>query len=254
MAKSVVSALVGLAISDGYIKSVDQSIREFLPEIKDTRVDSVKLRDLLQMTSGLDFKENMLNPFGKLPKLYYGRRMENFIPGIKYGYAPSTKFKYLNINTQLLAFILERATKMSLTDYMNAKIWSKIGSSDKAIWVLDKKEGSERAYCCLNASSLDFAKIGRLYMHNGVWEGERIIDKSWIEESTKLDTSRGSRWNNQYCWWKIKKGSSEFFAAGMYGQYIYINPDKNIIIVRFGEKWGKGIYWQRIFHELSLVN
>ena len=100
----------------------------------------------------------------------------------------------------------------------------------------------EKTFCCINARARDFAKIGRLYLNHGNWNGKQIVSEKWVKESTKIDTIDGSTWFYQYSWW-IPTKNGDFMAVGLLGQYIYVNPSKNLIIVRLGKKEGEIDWW-----------
>ena len=141
MAKSYTSALMGAAIADGAIKSIEEPITNYLTELKSKKgFDKVKIKHLLQMTSGIKSSESYYNPLGQAAKLYYGRNLRRYLSRLKTDYAPGTKFAYRSVNTQLLGLIVERATKKNVTDYMNEKIWSHLGAEYEATWSIDKKE------------------------------------------------------------------------------------------------------------------
>lgn len=245
MAKSVTSMLVGCAIDEGLITSIDDPITKYVPEIKDKRLEKVTVKHLLQMTSGIDFSESYVNPFGGAASLYYGRNLRKLMYGLKPKLEPGEQFEYISCNPQLLGLMLTNVLKdKTLTEYLQEKIWTPLGMEYDASWSLDKeKDGLEKTYCCLNARARDFAKLGRLYLNKGNWEGKQIVPEDWVAESTKLDTSNGSAWYYQYQWW-IPSQDGAFMAEGILGQFIYVNPNKNLIIVRLGKKHGKVNWWE----------
>lgn len=244
MAKSVTSALIGCAIEDKLIQSVDEPITNYIPEMKKNGFDKVTIKHLLQMTSGLKYNEGYYNPFGDVPSFYYGRHLEKKCTKLKLRYEPGTKFEYISGNTQLLGLILQRALKTkTISDYLNEKIWKPLNMEFDASWSLDKKKnGLEKTFCCINARARDFAKFGRLYLNKGNWNGQQLIPKKWVEESTKVDTTNGSAAYYQYQWW-IPSYKGDFMAIGILGQYIYVNPAKKLIIVRLGKKDGNRSWW-----------
>jgi CubicO group peptidase (beta-lactamase class C family) len=249
MAKSYTSALIGAALSDGFIKSVEEPITNYLIELKGRKgFDKISIRHLLQMTSGIKSSESYYNPLGQAAKLYYGRNLRGYLSRLKIDYAPATKFAYRSVNTQLLGLIVERATKKSVTDYMNEKIWSHLGAEYEASWSIDKKNnGLEKTFCCINAKARDFAKFGRLFLHDGQWNGQQLLSKQWITESTTSTQKEGAVGYYGYQWWISQKG---FYADGLHGQFIYVNRAKNLIIVRLGKSEGK-MPWPTLFDQLS---
>lgn len=243
MAKSVISMLIGCAIEDGLIKSTDEPITNYIPELKENGFENVSIESVLQMTSGIEFNESYTNPFGDAATFYYGRNLPKAIFKLELESPPGKRFDYDSGNTQILGLILDRVLgEKSISSYLEEKIWQPIGMEYPASWSLDKKGGLEKAFCCLNARAIDFAKLGRLYAQKGNWNGKQLIPTEWVEKSTRVDTSNGSPWYYQYQWWlTTKKG--DFMAQGILGQYIYVYPEKNLIIVRLGKDEGKTSWW-----------
>ena len=239
MAKSVLSMLVGCAIEEGRIHSVEDPVTRYLPELQPNGFDKVTVRDLLQMTSGIDFNESYVNPFGQAASFYYGTNLHKEIKKLRLKEPPGTEFDYVSGDSQLLGFVLSRALgDQSISDYFEEKIWKHIGTEFDATWSLDRKDGMEKTFCCVNARAIDYAKLGRLYLNGGNWNGRQLVPATWVEESTRVDTANGSAWFYQYQWWlPTRKG--DFEAQGILGQYIYVNPDKDLIIVRLGKNNGK---------------
>jgi CubicO group peptidase (beta-lactamase class C family) len=253
MAKSITSLLIGIAIEDGLIQSVEEPITNYIPELKANGFDKVSIEHLLQMTSGLDYNEGYYNPFGDVATFYYGRNLRKAITKMELETAPGVNFDYVSGSTQLLGLILERALKdKSITSYLQEKLWTPLEMEYDASWSIDKKkDGLEKTFCCLNARAVDFAKIGRLMLNKGNYKGQQLVPEEWIVQSTKVDTTNGSASYYQYQWW-LPSTEGDFMAQGILGQYIYVNPEKNIIIIRLGKKTGK-IGWGSIFNSLSKV-
>jgi CubicO group peptidase (beta-lactamase class C family) len=250
MAKSVTSMLIGCAIQDGLISSVEDPITKYLPMMKDQKMSKVKIKHLLQMTSGIDFKESYINPFGQAAKFYYGRQLERYCEKLKCKDEPGTKFNYVSGDTQLLGMILQQVLKeKSITQYFDEKIWSKLGMEFSGSWSTDKKDGIEKTFCCINARARDFAKLGRLYLKKGEWQGQQLVPRSWVEVSTKVDEQEGSVWFYQYQWW-IPNKTGAFMAEGILGQFVYVDPNKEMIIVRLGKNDGNADWWG-IFNALA---
>lgn len=251
VAKSFTSALIGCAIADGYIKSELEPITNYIPELKEEGFDKVSIRHVLQMTSGLKFNESYYNPFGDAATFYYGRNLRKSIAKMKMEEEPGKDFEYQSGNTQLLGLILERALKTkTVTQYLQEKIWTPLQMETPASWSIDKKkDGLEKTFCCINATAIDFAKFGRLYLNNGNWNGQQLVPSKWVEESTKLDTSEASVPNYQYQWWLPRPGK-DFTAEGILGQFIYACPEKNLVIVRLGKDYGN-VPWKRVFIKIA---
>ena len=158
---------------------------------------------------------------------------------------PGTKFVYSSGNTQVLGVILERVLKgKTITQYLQEKLWTPMGMEFDASWSTDrKKNGLEKTFCCLNARARDFAKIGRLYLNDGNWNGQQLVPREWVQQSRKPGNTPGSVYYYQYQWW-FPNDRGDFMADGFLGQYIYVNPSKKIIIVRLGKKEGDINFWR----------
>ncbi|MDQ3108913.1 MAG: beta-lactamase family protein [Bacteroidota bacterium] len=243
MAKTVVSVLTGCAIKDGFIKNVDQPVSDFIPEFKNGDRSKVTIRHLLNMSSGLNFDEDYVNPLAYPAESYYGSDLRK----LTFGYTevihpPGETFRYLSGNTQLLGFLLNKATGKTLADYASEKLWKPMGCEHPAFWSLDHKDGDEKAFCCLNSNARDFARIGKLYLDSGRWEGNQIVPQEYVFESiepcgTKHEDGTPAL-DYGFNWWMIPQygGHHIFYARGILGQYVIMVPDMNMIIVRLGNK------------------
>jgi CubicO group peptidase (beta-lactamase class C family) len=251
MAKSVTSILIGCALDDGLIQSVDEPITRYIPELAANGFDQVTIKHLLQMTSGLKFNESYSNPFGEAGAFYYGVNLRKQIARLKLNNEPGQQFDYVSGNTQLLGLVLERALKdKTITAYLQEKLWTPLAMEYDASWSLDREEdGLEKTFCCLNARARDFAKIGRLYQHQGNWNGTPIVSQHWVAASTQLDTADGSAPYYQYQWW-LPTPNEDFMAQGILGQFVYVHPGKDLVMVRLGHKEGDANWW-RIFTTLA---
>ncbi|CAA7194017.1 serine hydrolase domain-containing protein [Chryseobacterium potabilaquae] len=251
MAKSITSILIGCAIDDKLIKSVNEPITNYIPELKKSGFDKVTIEHVLQMTSGIKFNEGYKNPFGDVATFYYGTNLRKAVSKMTLKVEPGKQFEYVSGNTQLLGMVLAKALKdKTVSSYLEEKIWKPLGMEFDASWSLDrKKDGMEKTFCCVNARARDFAKIGRLYLNKGKWEGKQIVSEDWVTQSTKIDTSNGSAWYYQYQWWLPTK-TGDFMAKGILGQYIYVNPKKNLIIVRLGKSKDK-VDWPELLANLG---
>ncbi|MCD8401408.1 serine hydrolase domain-containing protein [Tenacibaculum finnmarkense] len=251
MAKSFTSILIGCAIDDELITSIKEPITNYIPELKKNNFEKVTIEHLLQMTSGLDFNESYLNPFGHAASFYYGRNLRKETSKLKLKNKPGKECEYVSGNTQLLGLVLERALKdKTISKYFEEKIWTPLQMEYDASWSIDKKKnGIEKTFCCVNARAKDFAKIGRLYLNKGNWNGNQIVSQKWVENSTKRDTLNGSAGNYQYQWW-IPNKKGDFIAEGILGQFIFVSPSKNLIIVRLGKKYGD-TNWEKLFDKIK---
>lgn len=251
MAKSFTSFLIGCAIEDKYINSVKDPVTDYIPELKRNGFDDVTIENLLQMTSGLDFNESYVNPFGHAATFYYGRNLEKSTLKLKLKDKPNETTEYVSGNTQLLGLVLDRALKeKNISEYLEEKLWKQVGMEYDATWSIDKKNnGIEKTFCCVNARAIDFAKFGRLYMNKGNWNGKQIVSEAWVENSTKLDSLHGGYLGYQYQWW-IPNKDGDFIAEGILGQFIFVSPSENLIIVRLGEKYGH-VNWEGTFERIK---
>jgi CubicO group peptidase (beta-lactamase class C family) len=260
MAKSFASALVGVAIDEGHIKSVDEPITNYIPELleKDKRFRSITIRHLLTMTSGIKYEEG-----GDLPwsedaddtKTYYATDLRELALNCQIEGEPGEYFEYNNYNPLLVGMILERATGMPVSHYMEAKLWKPAGMEADASWSLDSKEdGFEKMESGVNARARDFARFGMLFAKEGNLRGKQLISRGWVKESTRADTNTDPSLDYQYFWWvNTPEGKNHFSARGNYGQYIYGAPEKDLVIVRLGKEEGeRGYgYWTSLFEQLA---
>ncbi len=236
VAKSYISALIGIAIGEGKIKSEDDKVIDYVEELRGQEGwEKVTIHHLLQMASGIDFTEKYNSPFSGAAKIYYGRTLRKILADLKINKEPMSGFQYQSINTQLLGLILERSTGKRVTEYLDEKIWSPVGMEYDGSWSLDKKkDGLEKTFCCINAKARDFAKFGRLYLNKGNWNGAQLVPKEWVEKSTMLNREKGAAWFYNRQWWIGSEINGDFSAIGHLGQYIYVQPKKNLIMVRLG--------------------
>jgi CubicO group peptidase (beta-lactamase class C family) len=237
--KAFITTLVGIAIDEGMIKNVDQTITDYIPELLEKEgFSEITIRHLLNHTSGIKFSDGRFNPFSDNAKYYYSRNLRKLVLKAELYVRPGVETHYSSINTQLLAMILERATGTTLSSYLQEKIWQKIGMQYDATWSLDNKSKNsfEKGFSCLNCTAIDLAKLGRLYLNNGVSGNKQLLPESFINEATNRGTTDGSCMDFHYNFRLGPKQYGSYYARGLYGQLIYIYPKENIIIVRIGEK------------------
>ncbi len=243
MSKSFLSILIGAAIDDGFIESVKQPVTDFVPELAAAGYDNVTIRHLLQMTSGMDYVEVEGRDSSLHNRFYYTTRLEYELLRLDLADEPGQEFSYKSGENGLLGLILSRAiAPQTITEYTQARLWQPLGMEQGGAWNLDSENGLEKTWCCLSATARDYAKLGRLMLHNGSWNGEQLIPADWVAQSTQIDTDDGSVWNYQYQWWLVTEDGGDFTALGHQGQFVYVNPAKNIIIVRLGTSRG-GLEW-----------
>lgn len=246
MAKSIVSLAVGCAIDDGAIKSVDQPVSDFFPAFEGYGGKPLTVRHLLTMSAGMDFEEAYTSPFSPTTQLYYGNDLGKIVFGMKEIAEPGVYFEYQSGVTQLLAFLVENATGETISSYVSRKFWTPMQAEENALWSLDKKDGIEKAYCCFNSNARDFARFGQLVLNRGKWNGRQLIPEKYLEEAITPDNTlvrkdTGER-NKEYGFqfWNLEyKGMKIPYMRGILGQYVFIIPEKNAVVVRLGHKRGK---------------
>ena len=240
MAKSIISLLIGIAIDEGKIEGVDQKVKDFIPEFRKSPNQNLSIKALLNMSSGLNWDESYGNPFSATTKAYYGEDLESLMLELKVESTSNQKFKYLSANTEILAMILRKATGKQVSEYASEKLWKPIGAENPALWSIDKKDGLEKAYCCFNSNARDFAKIGQLVLNKGSWNGKQIISESYLKEATNpasyLEDKKGKSVNFYgYQWWILQVDGQKIpFCRGILGQYIFVIPEKDAVVVRLG--------------------
>jgi CubicO group peptidase (beta-lactamase class C family) len=249
VSKSFVSALLGIAIDEGKIKGVNQPITDYLEELKGEGFRKITIAHLLDMKTGIEYSENYSSPFSDVVKYYYGTDLKMYVSRLKIKGEPGVKYEYVSVSSQLLAMIIEKATGKELTEYLEEKIWQPLGMEYEATWSIDsKKHKTVKAFCCLNAHTMDFAKLGRLYLNKGNWNGMQVVSREWIEKTLAYSKDSTSNFYYQYQWRIGKKG--DYFAKGALGQYIYVNPLRKIIIVRNGNEYGIS-NWEYVLRYIS---
>ncbi|CAN5528739.1 serine hydrolase [soil metagenome] len=241
MAKSVIGLLIGIAHDEGKIKSLDESIGNYLSDYSGAETT---IREVLMMSSGSNWDESYSSLFSITTKAYYGRDLEKLLHNeVKITEEPGRVWNYKSGDTQLLAFILEKATGKHVADYASEKLWIPIGAEMPAQWSLDQDEGHEKAFCCIYSNARDFARIGKLMLDSGSWNGKQLISREYVSQSTTPNnlvydddaTSRVTTYG--YQWWLMNyKGHPIFYMRGLLGQYVFVIPDERMIVVRLGEQ------------------
>lgn len=236
VSKSVTSLLVGIALEEGKIESVHDPITKYIPELNeaDPKFKRLTLDHLLDMRSGLEFDESYSSPFDEVSRLYYGRQQLKQISKMKFNYEPGTHAEYQSVCTTLLGIAVERVTGMQLGKYLETKLWIPLEMENPATWSYDdEKNKNTKAFCCLNTTAIDLAKIARLMIHKGEYKGKQIVPRAWVE---KLVTPNKENDCYQYQWYS-KDCSEDFYALGILGQQVYVSPSEDLIIVRLGKSW-----------------
>jgi CubicO group peptidase (beta-lactamase class C family) len=246
VAKSFVSTLVGIAIDEGLIGSVNDRISKYLPELakRDPRFRRIRLRDLLTMSSGIHYEEGggFPWPFGDDTYTYYGADLRHIaLTRTRIEQPPGIAWQYNNYHPLLLGLVLERTTGKRVSDFMATRLWQPLGAEGDATWSLDsKKSGFEKMESGVNARAVDYARLGLLFLHDGEWNGRRTVSEDWVRAATRADSANGPAYYHGYgyFWWLDVERPGRFYALGKYGQYIYVAPDADTVVVRLGSSWG----------------
>lgn len=282
--KTITSLLCGIALKDGYIKSLKDPVTNYIPELRDAdpTFSQLKIEHLLDMTAGLDFDENYSwNPFSKMAKLYFGNNSLKVIKSLKFSHTPGENYSYNSATTAILGLVIERATGQSYAQYLSRKVWQPLGMEKSALIGIDsKKHHTAKSYAGLTTNVRDLAKIGKLFLNNGVCKGVQIVDSAFVNRcfSTHVaGISDKSQGHYSYSWYwgvadeedgkrryfntleeleqyyknhpekkvrqimkNLKNGyfavlhNGGFWGFGLYGQVLYVNPEKNMIAIYLG--------------------
>ena len=243
VAKSFISALIGIAIDQGHIKSLEDKVTDYVPQLKNSAYDNVRIKDILQMSSGASWNEDYSDPnsdINRSSKIFaIGGSLDEFSASLKKELKPGSYNRYNSTDTQVLGMLLREATRTSVTKYMQEMLWHPMGAQDSGYWILDSKN-MEMAYAGFNATARDYAKLGELYRLGGKINGKQIIPRDWVKASVKPDAPHLMPGDNPlsdfplgygYQWW-VPDLSGDFSAIGVYNQFIYVSPKSNMVIVK----------------------
>lgn len=242
MAKSVVAILIGVAIDEGYIKSIDEPVANYLPEFDDEK-KNITIRHVLTMSTGLSWSESYISPFCDVAELYYDTDDRDLSLNRRIiEEAPGEIFRYKSGDTQVLMYILAEATGKNVSEYASEKLWKPMGAESDAWWSLAGDENStEKAFCCMYATSRDFLRLGKLVNHRGNWNGTQLVSEAWMNDLCTLaplkkgDGKPNNVYGYQY-WIYTGMPYEVTYFRGMRGQYIISVPEKDLVIVRTGSK------------------
>lgn len=246
VAKSFVSALVGIAVDQGHIRSVDNPISDYLDVEPGSAYDGVRIKDVLQMSSGARWNEDYSDPASDALRL--GQAMsptgslDRFVATMTPDAAPGTVCQYNSGDTQALGSLLVRATGRSITDFMQEHLVEPLGMEDDGYWLLDA-HGREMAFGGLNLTARDFAKLGELYRRGGEWNGRQVVPADWVAASVTADAPHlecgrpviaGEALPDGYGyqWWLMPGGRDQYSAIGVYNQWVYVSPHDRVTIVK----------------------
>lgn len=263
VSKSVTSALIGMAIDDGYLEGASQPITDLVPELAGAGFDQVTLAHLLTMMSGSSYVEND-NPFGEHVRLNFTPNLEQQILAFELERPPGELFRYKSGDNALLGLALDRALGAeTITEYAQRRLWTPLGMQDRGVWTIDDEpDGLEKTWCCLATSARDLTKLGRLFLQHGSWNGEQLLSTEWVERSTGTRVPAAA-WPEDYYaigwrgygyqWWLASPAQGDYFALGKDSQFLYANPAADLVIVRLG--WSDGglrsSQWIRLFQAIA---
>jgi CubicO group peptidase (beta-lactamase class C family) len=245
VAKSVVSFLIGTAMADGRIASLQDPVDMYAPTLKGSGYEGVSLKNVLQMSSGVRFNEDygdLKSDIVRLVAAFTSGSVNEFVTTLPNELEPGTFNRYVSADTQVLAMVLLGATGKSLTAYGEEKLWSRLGAEYDAYWLTDTK-GMEMSFGGLNAALRDYARFGLLYLNQGRnFKGEQLVPEDWVKASVTPDAPHlmpgkdnpASGWSMGYGyqWWLPENPEGDFMAIGIYGQFIYVHPAHNVVIAK----------------------
>jgi len=239
MAKSYVSGLLGKAIQEGYIKSLNQPVSDFIPEFSKGLAAKMTVGDLSSMASGTSWDERYYSPFSIVTRAYFDDNLEKVMLGLNITTEPGMAFKYSSGDTQILAMVIEKATGKKMYNYLTESFWKPLGSENPTLWQVDSENHDlVKAYCCIASNAKDFARLGKLYKNHGKWNGQQILDSTFVAKSITPRFKESPEYG--YGWWLKDIGNKHFFMMrGHLGQYVIVEPNDNIIIVRLGHSKGE---------------
>jgi len=249
MAKSITSVLIGKAVEEGLIESIDDRVGEYLDDYNSGMDTLLTIRHLLEMTSGIPFGESYSSPLGYMAKSYYGKNLTATTREYHVQKEPGTHWAYEGGNTVLLGMILQKVTGMSVSEYCSSRLWGAIGAENDAFWNLDNAEGIEKTFSGFYATARDFARLGLLFMHDGVLNGDTVISPEWVHQSLMPhgvpdEDLEPCTWYGWQWWIGEHKGHPFFACRGLRGQYVVGIPDLDLVMVRLGHRQSK----ERIEH------
>lgn len=234
VAKSMTSTLVGAAIKDGFIASLDDPVTKYLPGLRGSGYDGVSIRQLLTMTSGVRWNEDYTDPNSDIARFYREPVDSGFDATVSYmrklprEAPPGTKWAYKTGETHLIGALVRAATGQPLGQYLSAKIWAPYGMEQAASWMIDRS-GQELAGCCLQASLRDFARFGQLVLERGVIGGRSIVPDGWFEAATaKQSATTYPDRGYGYQWWTGANGTVN--AIGIHGQLVHLDPARRLVV------------------------
>jgi CubicO group peptidase (beta-lactamase class C family) len=251
VAKSFASTLVGIAIEEGYIASLDDPVTAYIPELleRDPRFGDITLRHLITMSSGLGFHRSS-NPLHDGTKTYYAPDLRALALESRIEEQPGARFWYNDYNPLLIGMVLERATNMSVSEYLETRLWQPMGAEGDGSWSLDsERSGFEKMNTGVNGRAVDFAKLGWLFLNEGRNGDRQVVPATWVKEATRADTTTDPATHYQYYWW-VDVERNAYYAEGDLCQFIYAYPGADLVLVRHGRDCG-GTYWTGLLGDIA---
>ena len=239
VAKSIVTSALGKAIDLGMIPNLDTKVMDYLPELTGEFANEVTVGDLASMASGQKWDEHYYGPTSVTTQAYFKKDLRKLMLSLPIENRPGEKFIYQSGDTQLLAMVLEKATKMTLADFLSQYFWQPMGMEQDALWQIDHADdGIEKAYCCIASNARDFAKFGKLYMQGGMWNGKQILSTAFVFLSINPRFKDSPQYG--YGWWlSTYKNKHIYYMRGHLGQFVIVIPEDELIIVRLGHLKGE---------------
>ena len=258
MAKSATSALVGIALSRGEIRSLDDSVGAYVAALRGRSYGSVTIRQLLGMRSGTAWSDARGNIFQQAfstdARIFYTPDLKGLLRGTRREEPAGTRWRYKDTDAEVLGWVLASATGRTVAAYMEETLWKPIGAEHDGSWILDHRGGQEKTSTGWNATARDFAKFGRLYLEGGRWQGRQVVPADWVAASTAFDPARAAPevvtwWGMQhtlYWWHPMVPPQGDFYADGSLGQRIYVQPSTRTIIVQLANSNDQDFPFRRI--------
>ena len=241
--KTIVGLLAGIALDEGKIHSLDDPVSRYIPSYTQEMQADVTLRHLLTMSGGMAWDEAYASLFSVTTHGYYGNDLYDLVTGLDVVDQPGIQYSYRSGETQLLAFVIEAATGQTLSEYAEEKLWKPMQAERDAYWLLDKKDGDEKAFCCFHTTARDVARFARLLLHHGNWHGRQLVSETYMDELMRPASYLKDQWGKDslsyygfQTWIMDYHGMRCPYLRGMLGQYIIAIPDQDAIVVRLGRK------------------
>ena len=241
--KTIVGLLAGIAWDEGKIHSLDDPVSRYIPTYTKGKQAQVTIRHLLTMSGGMAWDESYASLFSVTTHGYYGNDLYKLVTNLGVTEEPGVQYSYRSGETQLLAFVIETATGQTLSQYAEEKLWRPMQAERDAYWLLDKKNGDEKAFCCFHTTARDVARFGKLMLDHGNWHGRQLVSRRYMDEMLRPASYLKDQWGhnplNYYglqTWLFPYQGDTIPCMRGMLGQYIFAIPSEDAIVVRLGRK------------------